>query len=220
MKINEFFLKRYQELQQQLKELEEKEASLRKGIANENRKYDDSTWRQWATSVQNLIKLSCGENSVHFKNFTFEYEQFLGWAYSIDGIKGVFLAAKADFEGGYLLPIETQISGEILSDFFVLAKKALEEGSKDVAAVLACAALEDSLKRFAMMKGLDVSNKNMPDVVNLLKQEGYVSGAKKKILDTMPSIRDWAMHANWEKITPEVVGSVLGFVEQFLLENF
>ena len=28
------------------------------------------------------------------------------------------------------------------------------------------------------------------------------------------------MHANWEKITPQDVGSVLGFTEQLLLSKF
>ena len=38
--------------------------------------------------------------------------------------------------------------------------------SKDVAAVLACAALEDALKRFGRLKGLQVEDKAMQEVVN------------------------------------------------------
>ena len=44
--------------------------------------------------------------------------------------------------------------------------------------------------------------------------------SQKTLLDTMPKIRDYAMHANWEKITQQDIGSVIGFVEQFLLANF
>jgi len=36
----------------------------------------------------------------------------------------------------------------------------------------------------------------------------------------MPKIRNSAMHADWEKLTPQDAGSVIGFVEQFLLVNF
>ncbi len=46
------------------------------------------------------------------------------------------------------------------------------------------------------------------------------SGAHKTLLDTMPKIRDYAMHANWNKITPQDVGSVIGFVEQLLFVKF
>ena len=41
------------------------------------------------------------------------------------------------------------IAAEVLGDFLALARAALAEHNKDVAAVLACAALEDALKRFA-----------------------------------------------------------------------
>jgi len=35
-----------------------------------------------------------------------------------------------------------------------------------------------------------------------------------------PKIRDYAMHADWAKITAQDVGSVLGFVEQLLVTKF
>lgn len=70
------------------------------------------------------------------------------------------------------------------------------------------------------MNGLDVSEKVMQEVLNALKSKELVGGAQKTPLDTMPKIRDYAMHANWGKITPQDVGSVLGFVEQFLLTKF
>ena len=56
--------------------------------------------------------------------------------------------------------------------------------------------------------------------MNALKARGLVTGAQKSLLDSMPKFRDYAMHANWEKITAQDVGSVIGFVEQFLLSNF
>lgn len=56
--------------------------------------------------------------------------------------------------------------------------------------------------------------------MNALKGKGFVSGAQKSLLDTMPKIRDLAMHAEWQKIAPQDVGSVFGFVEQFLLTQF
>lgn len=89
-----------------------------------------------------------------------------------------------------------------------------------MAAVLACAALEDALKRFAESNGLNVNDKVMQEVVNALKAKGLVTGAQKSLLDSMPKIRDYAMHANWDKITAQDVGSVIGFVEQFLLSHF
>ena len=60
----------------------------------------------------------------------------------------------------------------------------------------------------------------MEDVVNSLKAKGLVSGAQKTLLAAMPKIRNQAMHAEWSKLTPQDVGSVIGYVEQFLLSHF
>jgi hypothetical protein len=60
----------------------------------------------------------------------------------------------------------------------------------------------------------------MQEIVNALKAQGLVSGAQKALLDVMPKVRDSAMHADWSKITAQDVGSVIGFVEQFLLAHF
>lgn len=161
-----------------------------------------------------------GEESPHYRNLSKAYAAYSGWPSDLAAMRGVFLAAKSDYEGGYLFRVEATLSGEIFGDFVVVAKAALADGQKDVAAVLACAALEDALKRFGRLKGLQVDGKAMQEVVNALKGKGLVSGPQRSILDTMPKIRDAAMHADWGKITPQDVGSVIGFVEQFLLTQF
>ncbi|MBX3661202.1 MAG: hypothetical protein KF804_01995 [Burkholderiales bacterium] len=133
---------------------------------------------------------------------------------------GVFRSAKEDFEGGYVFSVDLKVSGEVFGDFIVMAKQALLEGHKDVAAVLASAALEDALKRFAAANSLEVNDKSMQEVINALKSKGLVAGAQKSLLDAMPKLRDHAMHANWEKIDASAVSGILGFVEQFLLSKF
>jgi hypothetical protein len=60
----------------------------------------------------------------------------------------------------------------------------------------------------------------MQDVVAEIKTRGLVTGAQKSLLDTMPELRDYAMHANWAKLTDADVASMIGFAEQFLLTNF
>lgn len=132
----------------------------------------------------------------------------------------LFQSAKGDFEGGYIFNVELRISGEVFGDFVALARHSLSEGQKDVAAVLACAALEDAIKRLAATNNLSTEGKTMIDLVNSLKSAGIVSGAQKSLLEAMPRIRNMAMHAEWSKITEPDVSSVLGYVEQLLLSKF
>lgn len=180
----------------------------------------DGQWQKWATSVQNLILAVFGETSPHYTNFVAVYAKCGGGDSSVRTLKALFLSAKEDFEGGYVFDVDLRVSGEVFGDFVALARKTLSEGNKDVAAVLACAALEDSLKRYAQINGLETNDKTMQEVVNSLKSERLVAGAQKSLLDAMPRIRNFAMHAEWEKISEPDVSSVIGFVEQFLLTKF
>jgi hypothetical protein len=113
-----------------------------------------------------------------------------------------------------------RLENDLLGDFVRLGKTALDEGHKDVAAVLAAAALEDCLKRLALRHSINVEGKTMQDIVGALKGQRLVGGAQKYMLDTMPKLRDYAMHAEWNKIDAASVSGMLGFVEQFLVEHF
>ena len=217
MAIEEVIKKRFAELEQLARDFQYH--SQRGSTAT----YADHTqFQQWATSAMNLLEGVFGRNSPHCTNFAQFYKHAGTMAYpsNVQPLQGIVQAARSDYEGGYLFSLKSQVSGEIFGDFVVLAKRCLDEGNKDTAAVLAAAALEDALKAYADRNGLEVSEKSMQEVVNALKAKGLVGGAQKSLLDVMPRIRDYAMHANWEKIGAEDVRSVIGFVEQFLLTKF
>jgi hypothetical protein len=179
-------------------------------------------YQGWATSAQDLLRAVFTESSPHHNNFVAVFQgcEANNNADDVDNLKDIFASARHAFENGYVFDVEAQVSGELFGDFVQMAKKSLAEGHEDVGAVLACAALEDALKRYALANGLTVDDKSMQDIVNALKSKGLVTGAQKSLLDTMPRIRDFAMHANWDKITPPDVSSVIGYVEQFLLTHF
>lgn len=72
----------------------------------------------------------------------------------------------------------------------------------------------------ATVNGFSVDDKSMDEVVNALKSKGLVQGVQMTLLGAMPKVRNYAMHANWEKISKEDVGSVISSVEQFLWSKF
>lgn len=214
--LTDTFTKRFKELQKQSESL----PFQPNGGGMSGTHVPTGIWQKWATSAQSLIKAANGEDSPHYINFVSAFNECNGYDYEVKPLQGIFLSAKEDFEGGYVFNVDLRISGEVFGDFVVMAKHALAEGHKDVAAVLACAALEDTLKRFASANGLTIDGKTMNEVVGALKSKGLVAGAQKSLLDTMPIIRNYAMHANWNKISDPDVNSVLGFIEQFLISHF
>jgi hypothetical protein len=214
--INDVLARRFQELSAAF----DKVPFERSRASSDDLYVKPGDWMRWATSAQSLIRAAIGENSPHYQNFVAAIEKCSGWDYEVLTLRGIFLSAKDDFDGGYIFNVDLTVSGEVFGDFVALARQSLAEGHKDVAAVLACAALEDCLKRYANVCGLNTQDKTMQEVVNALKSGGHVGGAQKTLLDTMPKIRNSALHADWAKITEPEVASVIGFVESFLLTKF
>jgi hypothetical protein len=216
MNIDEKIRKRFADLETQGLAIPVKRAT---SVGNSDT-VDVEAFQRWASSAMHLLSSVFREESPHYRNFASAYKDFRGYAYDVPPLRGVFLAAKSDYDGGILFSLQSTISGEVFGDFVTAAKRALAEGHKDVAAVLACAALEDALKRFAQMQSLAVDDKDLSEIINALKGAGLLSGPQKSLVDAMPRIRNAAMHAEWTSITSQDVGSVIGYVEQFLLAKF
>ncbi len=211
--MKEVFKKRFAELEKQYSDIPFKHSDF-------GRTCEKGDWQRWATSAQSLIRAVYGDQSPQYENFVAAFNKCHFSESDVKVLKGIFLSAKEDFEGGYVFDVDLRVSGEVFGDFVALAKQSLSENHKDVAAVLACAALEDALKRFALVNGLDVENKTMQQVANALKGAGLMEGAMKSMLDAMVSIRNKALHADWGNISDADVNSVIGYVEQFLLNKF
>lgn len=180
---------------------------------------NDEKAAQWGTSCLHILKITFGDKSDYYINFAHNFKYFPSH-HNVKPAIGIMKAAFDDYSRGLAVNVREELTNEIFQDFLELARRALEEGNKDVAAVLACAALEDTLKRYAQKQGLVVDNKDLADIVNTLKSQGLVGGTLKNSLGAMTKIRNCAMHADWIKISEPDVSSVIGFVQQFLIAYF
>jgi len=178
-------------------------------------------WSAWTTSALNIIAVSFGADSVHFSQLQNAIASAMthSKAVAIESARGVFVSAKDDFEGGYVSSLARGIAGEVFGSLLNSASTALKEGYKDSAAVLAAAAFEDSLKKIAALHGLNVADQELGNVIGALKAQQLIQGGAAKSAERYQNFRNWAMHANWEKITQEEVGGLIGFVEQLLIKH-
>ena len=140
--------------------------------------------------------------------------------YLLPELHGFLQTIRDEIEAGLITTLQAEARGEMLADFIVMAKAALDDGSKDVAAVLACAALEDTLKRYAQLNGLSVEDSEMSEVINALKSRGLVKGARGQVLGSFITVRNKAFHAQWDKIEATEVQSIVAFVQEFLTTEF
>jgi hypothetical protein len=138
----------------------------------------------------------------------------------INELHGYLQNMRKEIQSGIVHSVQSEAKGEVLADFVVMAKQALDGDAKDVAAVLACAALEDTLKKYAEFNGLDVYEKDMSAVVNALKSKGLIKGPRSKVLESFVTVRNKVFHAQWEKIEATEIHSIIAFVQEFLIRDF
>ena len=189
---------------------------------------NDGCLEEAISSTINILEKLYGTNSEKLKAYIHLYQAYVkapnkniaSVADSICyGTLGILKSIKSEVAAGLVGNLELQAQGGIFGDFITLARESLDE-SKDVAAVLVSAALEDALKRFALQNNLDVSEKDMSEVINALKSKGLLRDPQASIVQGHAKLRNKAFHANWDKIETASVNSAIAFTERFILDNF
>ncbi len=140
-----------------------------------------------------------------------------------DCSQGVLRSLKREIEGGLTGNLRQQITGEVLADLIQLSRTVLSEQgekAKNVAAVLAAAAFEDTVRRMGNAFAGVIGQDDLSEVLKKLKDAGTMQGPQVGIAQSYLSFRNHALHANWDKIEKESIHSILGFVEQLLLKHF
>lgn len=130
---------------------------------------------------------------------------------------------RAELDAGLVGSLQQRIVGDVLADFIQLVRAALDEPTaeaKNVAAVLAAAAFEDTIRRMGSNLAGVTSREKLSDVIEVLKSRGILQPPQLGIAVSYLNVRNLALHANWDQIERAAVHSVLGFVEQLLLKHF
>ena len=183
------------------------------------------------SGTESLLILVHGEDDPRTKSFLESAKQIRGILIAPQALAaaggrardlavGYLRTLLADIDSGFLVTLERRFVGEITGDFLSLAKLTFSDKQTGVAAVLASAAIEDAFKRLALANGLDVRDKDMPEVIGALSGKGLLSGAQLPVAKSYVQLRNKAMHAQFDKIDAAEVGSLIAFTEQFLLGNF
>jgi hypothetical protein len=122
--------------------------------------------------------------------------------------------------GSAIERMSIRIGGEVLRDLLGLARVALDEDQKDVAAVLAAAAFEDTMRRMGRELAYIQDRPKLSDVLQTLQAKHVLDGPQFSTAQSYLTFCNRALHAEWDRIDgPTTVGAV-AFVEQLLLEHF
>lgn len=176
---------------------------------------DEEACHGWATSVLSLFERVFGKDSVHYRLFSDRYAKFDGYGFQFEDCRGVFRAAKEDYEGGYLFNVRSLIKAELLSDDILdQAKTLLASGYKDLACILAGVALEATLKELCGRSGIELGKSDKMNA-DLCKAEMY-NMAKQKQITAWIDLRNKAAHGDWNAYDLADVDALVVGVERFI----
>lgn len=170
----------------------------------------------WLVKAQNLIANTCGEDSQHFKKFDRTGNE-LGSELGLKTIRkllAIFLAAKDDFEKGYIFNVRDMVQAEVFSSELDQASELLQYNYTSAAAVIAGTVLETRIRslcdRLSIPQGkLDKMN------ADLVKKNAYNTIVQKKIT-ALASIRNSAAHGKNDEFTRADVESMINDIKNFI----
>ncbi len=171
---------------------------------------------QWITSVSSILKQAFGFESVHFIAFQNLVPNYTDYLTMFQHFMAVFLAAKEDYEGGYLFNLRGLIKAEVLTDALEQAEELLNRGYKDPSCVLTGISLEIAIKDLIQRHGLPTGKLDKMNV-DLCKASVY-NVAKQKQITAWADLRNKAAHGDWNGYSDADVQDMLSGVRRFLAD--
>ena len=218
MTLKEVFKQRFEELEEQASQLESSKKVLRTEIiGGTNEVIDSNLLLSWKVKVKNLLSKVCGEDSQHFKQFQREENRPRHTTYGIfNAFKAVFLAAKEDFEGGYLSSIKTLVQAEVFDSELEQANELFSSGYYTAAAVIAGVVLETALRELCDRSG--IPHGKLDKMNSELAKAGVYNKLNQKRITAIADIRNSAAHGKQDEFTVQDVSDMIKDVGRFLAD--
>ncbi|WLI11230.1 MULTISPECIES: DUF4145 domain-containing protein [Pseudomonas] len=214
--MTKLFEKRFSELESQLLALEATKTMKHSEMMGSFPSIDANSLLSWGVKAKSLLSNVCGEKSHHMMTFI-EAEKPRSYSNNFETlqrVKAVFLAAKEDYEGGYLNTVRNLVQAEVFGSELEQAGELLTAGYASAAAVIAGVVLETTIRNLCTDNGIDHGKLDKMNA-DLAKANVYNSIQQKRIT-AIAGIRNAAAHGDVEKFNPGDVKGMIDDVERFL----
>ncbi len=216
MAASSLLAERFSDLVAQLEAVEATKKFVEGPFAGD--RIDSEALLNWKIKARNLLSAACGGESEHYRSFVKAEEPSMYRTNFVElkDLKAVFLAAKEDYEGGYITSIRPLIQAEVFSTELEQARELLASQYLSAAAVVAGVVLETSLRQLCVDKGIPVGKLDKMNA-DLAKARTYHLLVQKRIT-AIADIRNNAAHGHPELFTAEDVDDLISYIEQFLTD--
>lgn len=215
--MNKIFKQRFNELEEQAIQVDASKKMRRDGTLGSGEYIEYDLLLNWRVKVKNLLSKVCGQESQHFQQFEKQEEDSASYItnYStFKSLRAIFLAAKEDFEGGYLSSMKTLVQAEVFDSELEQAEELLSNGYSTAASVITGVVLETALRELCDKKTL--AHGKLDKMNADLAKAGVYNKLVQKQITAWADIRNNAAHGKPDEFTEEDVTSMIRGVNQFL----
>jgi hypothetical protein len=210
---------RFAELSEQLEDLLVSKAPKYDSLTEKTKiEIEGNELLEWKVKAKNLLRKACGQDSEHYSEFvknetTDIYGTYLA---TLERLRAIFLAAKEDYEGGYLQSTRSLIQSEVFDTELEQAAELLSNGYRAPAAVVAGVVLETSLRELCDRQGIDHGKL---DKMNAdLAKAGVYNKLQQKRITALADIRNSAAHGKPDEFSDRDVEDMIRDITRFVAE--
>jgi hypothetical protein len=173
----------------------------------------------WIVKVRHLLSSVCGPNSQHFTLFVAaEKRSVHGTNHDVFlKLRAVLLAAKEDYEGGYLNELRLLVQADLFDSELEQASELLASGYVPAAAVTAGVVLEAGLREMCVDRALPIGNLNKMNAD--LAKAGVYNKLVQKQITALADIRNSAAHGQSDQFSKDDVASMIKDVHRILADR-
>jgi hypothetical protein len=204
-------------------ELLQQAAAIEAGKKGESSPYlgfvhrvDENAFLNWEVKVRHLIATVCGEDSQHFQSFEkcLKVSMYETNYNVFQKARAVLLAAKEDYDGGYLTKIRNLIQAKVFDSELERAEELLTSGYKAAAAVIAGVVLETSIRQLCEDNGIATGKL---DKMNAdLAKAGVYNQLKQKRITALAHIRNDAAHGKADQFAETDASNMIRDIRNLL----
>ncbi|PUE30177.1 DUF4145 domain-containing protein [Limnohabitans sp. JirII-29] len=212
--------KRFAELALQLEQLEATRQTKHSPHYGTYEEVDPELLLGWRVKACSLIGSACGKDGGHLQAFMkAEKPAPTATNYTVfQSVRAVFLAAKEDFEGGYLVSVRNLVQAEVAGSEIDQATELWESGYTTAAAVVAGVILETTLRCLCEANGLSIGKLNKMN--DDLAKAGIYNSLKHKRITSLAAVRNSAAHGKTDEFAAQDVKAMIADVQRFAEEAF
>ncbi|MDD2776300.1 MAG: DUF4145 domain-containing protein [Gallionella sp.] len=210
--------RRFAELDLQLEKVERTLQLKNSEHFGQYQEVDPDMFLNWCVKARSLISNACGKESEHYVSFVDgEKPTPYGDNYEIfKRVKAVFLAAREDFEGGYLVSVRNLVQAELAESELDQARELLQSGYISAAAVVTGVVLENTLR--TLCDNHSICHGKLDKMNSDLAKAGQYNALVQKRVTALAAIRNSAAHGKTAEFQRSDVESMIDEVERLALD--